>query len=240
LTELISAEKTRLNSLMDRPPEAPLGEPDSAPFPRLEMTVEDLFAVAAENREELRIADRAIERARAREALAESQYAPDFTIGGSYVEIDRNRGAIAPPKDNGQDAYGVILGVSIPLWANRTTAGVREARAAREAAVRGKAETWNQTFTAVKDAFFKLTNAERLVLLYRDSLIPQAKQVMLSTEELAREDRLRLGDYLEAQTVWLNFTLAMERALADYNQSIARLERLTGTTVVPVDEEADR
>jgi hypothetical protein len=56
---------------------------------------------------------------------------------------------------------------------------------------------------------------------------------MLSTEEMARENRMRLGDYLEAQTVWLNFTLAKERALADYQQTIARLERITGANLAP-------
>lgn len=112
--------------------------------------------------------------------------------------------------------------------------GVREAHAEYGAAVDGKIEAWNRTLTALKDAYFKLTNAERLVLLYRESLVPQAEQVMLSTEEKAREDRMRLGDYLEVQTVWLNFTLARERALTDYNQALARLERLTGASLAPV------
>ncbi len=126
-----------------------------------------------------------------------------------------------------------MLGVSIPLWANKNAAVIRQADAERDAAVAGRASVVVETKTMIQDAYTKLSNAERLVLLYRDSLVPQAEQVMLSTEELAREDRMRLGDYLEAQTVWLNFTLAKERALADYQQAIARLERLTGANLAP-------
>lgn len=239
LEELVSAEKTRLNTLMDRPSEAPVGPPPGLSYARLVLPVEALYEIAVKNREELLIADRMIERARAREGLAESAYGPDFTIGGSYIQIDGNEAPLPVPSDNGKDAWGVSLGVTIPLWVNRISAGVREARAEYEAALDGKVEAWNRTIAAVKDAYFKLTNAERLVLLYTDSLVPQAEQVMLSTEERAREDRMRLGDYLEAQTVWLNFTLAKERALTDYNQSLARLERLTGASLAPATGEEE-
>ena len=240
LTELTSAEKTRLNGLLDRPPEAPIGTPGAAPFPRLNTSVEDLFSLAAGNREEIEIQNLLVEQATARESLAKSQYGPDLTIGGTYLQVGENTASPMTPEDSGKDAYGVMVGLTIPLWVNRTSAGVREARAARVAAERGKTAVWNQTFTSLKDAYFRLTNAERLVLLYRDSLIPQAKQVMLSMEEASRENRQRLGDYLEAQSVWLNFTLAQERALVDYNQAIARIERLTGAGLMPATEEEGR
>lgn len=233
IEELISAEKTRLNSLMDRPAEAEIGAPGPLPYARLVVPVEKLYEVAARNREELLIADRKIEQARARTRLASSQFAPDFTIGGNYVQVDGNEPPMNVPPDNGQDAYGVMLGITIPLWVNRTSAGLREARAGYEAALDDKVATWNSTLAALKDTYFTLTNADRLVELYRRSLIPQAEQVMLSTEERARENRMRLGDYLEAQTVWLNFTLAKERALTDYDQALARLERLTGASLAP-------
>lgn len=240
LGELVSAETTRINTLLDRPPEAPLGSPAPLPFPRVVVPVTDLYELAAKNREELAIADRRIEEARAREDLARSRYAPDLTLGAVWVRVDGNRPPRPRPPDNGKDAVGFTVGVTIPLWVNRISAGVREARARREAAVAGKVDAWNRTFAGIKDAYFRLTNAERLVLLYRDNLIPQAEQAMLSTEERAREDRKRLGDYLEAQIVWLNFTLARERALADLNQAVARIERLTGAALVPAKAGGDR
>jgi outer membrane protein TolC len=40
-----------------------------------------------------------------------------------------------------------------------------------------------------------------------------------------------IGRYLEAQGVWLNFQLAYHRALADYEQMVARLEQLVGTSL---------
>jgi outer membrane protein TolC len=233
LEELIAAERTRLNGLMNRQPDEPIPEPPEPLFPRLVISVDRLFQLAMSNREEIRIADRTIQQACARLALAHSQARPDFTLGGTWIRVGENSAAAAPPPHSGKDAWGVVLGVSIPLWANKNAAVIRQADAERDAAVAGRASVVVETKTMIQDAYTKLSNAERLVLLYRDSLVPQAEQVMLSTEELAREDRMRLGDYLEAQTVWLNFTLAKERALADYQQAIARLERLTGANLAP-------
>ena len=36
---------------------------------------------------------------------------------------------------------------------------------------------------------------------------------------------------LETQAVWLNFNLAYQRALSDYYQRIAQLEKLVGTSL---------
>ena len=37
-----------------------------------------------------------------------------------------------------------------------------------------------------------------------------------------------LQEFLETQSVWLNFNLARLRAIADYQQNVARLEKLVG------------
>jgi len=239
LSELLVAERTRINGLLDRPPDAPLGPPAELPFARLSVTPAELFDLAAKSREEFRIADLEIDRAADRESLAEAMRFPDLTLGVSHIRVDGNSPPLMISPDNGKDANGVLLGITIPLWEARNSAAARQARAERSAAVSGKAEEWQRTLTAIQDSYVRLTNAERLVLLYRDSLVPQAEQVMHSVEELSREDRARLGDYLEAQTAWLNFTLAQTRAVADYDQAIARLERLTGTSLTVTPAGAD-
>ena len=41
-----------------------------------------------------------------------------------------------------------------------------------------------------------------------------------------------IAGLLETQSVWLNFNLARVRAIADYQQYLARLEQLVGGTLV--------
>ena len=47
-----------------------------------------------------------------------------------------------------------------------------------------------------------------------------------------KEKKGSFSGLLEAQSIWLNFNLARERALADYHQRLAELERLVGIKLV--------
>jgi outer membrane protein TolC len=68
----------------------------------------------------------------------------------------------------------------------------------------------------------------RLIELYEKTLIPQAKQAMQVAEAWNVDKDGNLAGLLETQSTWLNFNLARLRARADYQQSLARLERLAG------------
>jgi outer membrane protein TolC len=78
-------------------------------------------------------------------------------------------------------------------------------------------------------AYFSLSNSSRLVRLYRDTLIPQARQALQSAEELHRKGEMNLSGLLETTATVHNFELARLRATADYYQNVARIERLLGT-----------
>ncbi len=39
------------------------------------------------------------------------------------------------------------------------------------------------------------------------------------------------SDFIEAQSVWYNFQLALARARADYGKNLARLERYVGQSI---------
>src|SRR5208283_5336205 len=85
-----------------------------------------------------------------------------------------------------------------------------------------------------------LTNSSRLVRLYRDTLIPQARQALQAAEELYRNDKANLASVLETTATVNNFELARLRASADYFQNDARIERVLGVpfTLGPATSEA--
>jgi hypothetical protein len=51
---------------------------------------------------------------------------------------------------------------------------------------------------------------------------------MNMAETLFREKQKGFSDFIEAQSTWYNFNLAIARATADYGKYLARLERLIG------------
>ena len=230
LAELEQTEKTRLNGILNRAPDAKIGKLLEAEFQPIVFDLKGLYRLAEANQEDLRIARALVDRADARNELARFENLPDFNVGISYSSIGEPDIPVQP-KDSGRDAFGFQVGVTIPLWFDknrgrvaRAEAGIRKAKAAEEAVV-------TDIRTRVHDLFFRLNNARRLVTLYRDDLLPQAVNAMEIAETWYREGQASFSDFVETQAVYYNFQLALARASADYGKVLASLEQLVGQTI---------
>ena len=102
-----------------------------------------------------------------------------------------------------------------------------------EAAARADEEAQRlQLRSDLAKAYFSLRNSSRLVSLYRDTLLPQARQARNSAEELYRKGDASLTSLLETTSTIHNFELARLRATADFYQHVSRIERILGTALV--------
>ncbi len=223
LGELEETEAARLNSLLDREPRATIGPLSEDPPQPVVFTIEELYSQSEKNREEVRLAQAEIDKAKAEEKMARYESYPDFMVGLLYESTQ--------PEDlraSREDMVGVQFGLTLPLWYNKN-AGRRAAAGAAVAKAEAmtRAEV-NDTRAMVRETLFRLQNAHRLIVLYKDQLIPQAYRSMETAEIWARQGSGSLSNYLEAQSVWYNFQLALARAKADHGIFLARLESLTG------------
>src|SRR5436309_11998025 len=112
--------QAKLNLLLSRAPQSPLGEP-VGPIepaePGKRPTLEELQQLAVQSRPELRAVDLDIARSRTATALAQKQYYPDFNV---MVERFQNFGA--------RDGFGGMVTMSLPFsfWTKpKYDAGVR-------------------------------------------------------------------------------------------------------------------
>ncbi|MFQ5843564.1 MAG: TolC family protein, partial [Planctomycetota bacterium] len=231
LEELGATEATNLNRLLSRPPVAPLGMPRDLGWRPLRADREELFQLALQNRQELEAALRRIAAAHQTARLARLARVPDFTVGVTYTQVGA---AVRPLPDSGDDALGITLGLSLPIWVTKNRARIREAEYRHRAALQDRQGEIDELMARITKVFFRLENAERLVRLYRESLIPQAEEALEIAEQWRDTGRDTIGRSLEAQSVWLNFQLALHRALADYEQMVARLEQLVGASLGPL------
>jgi outer membrane protein TolC len=113
--------------------------------------------------------------------------------------------------------------------------------ASRAALEKAKAMTvvqTNETLAAVRETWFRLQTAERLIILYREQLIPQALKAMKTAETWFRQGEGSFSDATETESVWYNFQLALARADADYGKYLARLEALAGRHLTEKDPAA--
>jgi len=230
LEELEATERARLNALLNRAPDAELGPLPEIPFQPLAYSLDEIHELAAKRQEEIRIAEARVAKARAKLDLARYENRPDFKVGLFYAGVGEPDVA-NEPDDAGRDALGVQFGMTIPLWLGKNAGRTAAARAEIERARALKVARINDTDAAIRSVYFRLKNAERLVTLYRDELLPQAAQSLDVAETWFQEGEGSFSDFVETQSVYYNFQLSLARAEADYGKFLARLERLTATSL---------
>ncbi len=219
LDELEKTEKTRMNGLLNRPAEAAIGPPADVPVRPLAYTIDEIQSAAGTNLEENRIAQANVEKAQSMLSLTRYETLPEFSLGGSYGT------------DRGDKQVGVQVGVMLPIWYGKNAGRLGAARADVETMQAMKTSQVNETRTIVRDTFFRLQNADRLVRLYRDDLVPQASRAIESAETLYKQGQGAFSDYVETQSTFYSFQLSLARAKADYGKWLARLEKLAGKSL---------
>ena len=230
LEELELTEKTRLNAILNRSPDAGIGKLDEEVFAPIALDLERLYELAEANQEEIRISEVQVEKANANVDLSRYQNRPDFKLGVFYGSIGQPD-IPQKPLDAGRDAVGVQVDMTIPLWFSKNKSRLDRARAELQKAEAKKQVRVNETRTKVHALFFRLENARRLIELFRENLLPQALQSMVIAETWSREGESGFSDFIETQAVVYNFQLSLARAYADYGKYFARLERLVGRSL---------
>ncbi len=209
-----------VNTLINQDPRTPLGQPQEPSAVRFDKDLDELFRAAATTRPEVQAAGLTIERNERAHALAQRQYYPDVTVG---VQRFQNYQA--------QDGFGAMIGVNLPFsfWSKpKYDAGVQEA-AASVAAARADLQSWeNLTKFQIRDVLAKVRAAWEVGVLYRTTVLPQARGSLASARAAYRTGRTDFLNLLEADRAVRDFELASARALADWQQRIAELEQVVG------------
>lgn len=207
----------RLNALLDRRADAPLGTLDAPPPAEVTVGPETLFGLADDNRPDIRAARVQVERAELERRLKEKEYYPDYRLGIEYREIG-----------NDEHMLMATVGVELPIWQSKYRAGVREAekmRVSKEAAL--EAAQRKGAFD-VEDAYFKWQTARRSLDLYRRELIPQAETRFKASEADYQTGKTDFMDFLESQRFLLNLRVMAAMSEGDVGMQAARVERAVG------------
>lgn len=212
--------RARLNSLLNLPLETPLAiEEEMSPKPlRLEWA--QILALSLSHRPELAESAAALEQSETGVSLSRSEYLPDIML--QY----RLRNMV-----DGPDTQDAMVGFSVPLWFWKQGARVREARAERDRAQAEYKALQNSTAYEVKRLYAQVMTDFRLIELYRTSVLPQAEEALRVSRAAYESDRGGFLDLLDAVRTSRDFQLEHDQHIADSLQSIAELERLTGTNL---------
>lgn len=215
----------QLNTLMNRPVDAPIG-PLTDPEERvLTISPAQLVESAIARRPELLAARQELERAEAELAVARQDRQPDFSIQGGYMFMPR-----------GTDAWMGRLGITWPNapWARgKVDAHVKEMAASVEAAKTRVQALENATRLAVREAYLTAKAAEQRASLLRTTILPQSRQTLDVSRIGYQTDRSDFLAMLDNERMVLEAQLQYYRAMSNFNQAIAELERSTGVDFTP-------
>ena len=222
-----------LNTLMDRPPDEPIPTLAGLSIPRVELKIEELYAIGRTNRHELKAAQYMIEKGDQAIRLAKKEYFPDFTVGLNYVFVDEREdraGIINEPADNGRDVFGVMLGFNIPLWEGKNMSRVKSATELRYASERGYHNVENAMEFSVRDGVLRAETTTDQLNLYKNVLILQAEQALDSTESAYSTGKLNALDLIDSERLLLNIRLAHAKLTTDHMKALADIEHAIGAS----------
>ena len=223
--ELVSLEKqrpaavARLNGILNRPAGSELPWPKETEYKQVSIDRQMLFAIVNQNNPELKALDYLIEAAKSGKKLAEKRFYPEFGVG---VGVDAGMG------ENMHSRTMPKIQLTLPIWRDNYKAGERQAQAQLRQAKQEQIQKTNDLAANAEQALYEFENSQRKIVLYRDMIIPKAKEMLIASETAYQVGTIDFLSLIDAQRKFLEYRLVYKRTLADNAQKLAELEMLAG------------
>jgi len=225
----------RLNVLLNRAPETPIGPLNEPREEALLPASADLQRLAIEHQPELQRARLEIDRAESELTSAKLERKPDFNVQAGYQ--------LMPNETDGILAKVGITWPNAPWSRTRINAKIAEQSAAVTAATGRERAMENKVRLAVQEAYVRAKAAQARAALLRTTILPQSSQAFDASRAAYQADRADFAAVLDAERALLDSRLEYFKALADFTQAMADLERAVGselpagtTSAIPTSE----
>lgn len=219
----MDAARTRLNSLLARPPHAPLGPPVALPDETTTADAADLIDRARDERPEHRAAaSRRDAAALELQAARREANLPAADVGLAFFPST---------KVMTYNGYGVLVNLSLP-WLSGQGRKRRDAVAELAAAARADLEQADlEVASEVAAALQAAQSAARRWVVLRQHALPasvRARQVALSGYEVGRADLMAM---LAAEATYVDIAVELIDAKSELDHALADLDRASGTRI---------
>jgi cobalt-zinc-cadmium efflux system outer membrane protein len=149
---------------------------------------------------------------------ARRQLYPDFTVSLGYGQ-----------RPQYTDMATIMVGVSVPIFAGSSQLPLRREMAAEQAAREAEEQDlYNETFARLTELRADAERASRLVTLYRDAILPQARAAVESAFSAYRVGKVDYMTLVENELTVNRYEIESFRLSADYQRNVAELEALLG------------
>ncbi|MBC7186234.1 MAG: TolC family protein [Calditrichaeota bacterium] len=214
--------QARVAALLSLPPDSVEVETKALSVSTSRLEVSELLNRAQEVNPALKRLELEGQKAKANESLARASFLPDFMVQAGKMFRGRY-----------EDVYEAMVGVEVPLYFwKRERNLLLEARLQEESAGLRIQDLRNQIAAALHENLVAARSAEARVALYRDKLIPQARQSLQATTssyQVGRADFLSLLSDIESL---IAYEMEYAKTLAELWMAVAKIEELTASEIL--------
>jgi outer membrane protein TolC len=223
LSQRKQALEAKLNALLNRPLETPMGEPEEVVFRKFPFTIEELKKMALEMNPTLKRMKKMIEAKEKAYALAKREYYPDFNFKFAYGQRDNG------PDMRRRDMLTGMVEMNIPIFykskQDRKVAETKAEILATEAQYRAMK---NEVLFMITDMASMIQRGERQIELYKTGILPQASLQINSAMSSYRVNRADFMTLLDSQMTLYKYELEYHQALTEYEKNVANLGAAVG------------
>ena len=224
LSQRKKALGAKLNTLLNRPPETPMGEPEEVIFRKFSFTPEELQKMALEMNPTLKGMKKMIEAKEKAHALAKREYYPDFKFLFAYGQRDKT-----PTGINRMDNLTGMVEMNIPIfYKSKQERKVAEAKADIQVAEAQYRAMKNEILFMITDMASMVQRSERQLELYKTGIIPQTSLQINSAISAYRVNKADFMTLLDSQMTLYKYELEYHQALTEYEKNVANLGAVIG------------
>jgi outer membrane protein TolC len=217
----------KLNYLLNRPRNSPVGRPADPAFRPVASSIEGLQQQADADNPMLKALKQEIAARGKNIELARRDYFPDFSLKLAYGQ-----------REDRLDMYTGMIEVNLPIFFQskqdrKVAEGYTEVRSA-QAKYEG---AQNEIHYIISDAGSMAQRLERKIELYRTGIIPQARLEIDTAMSAYMVNKADFTSLLDSRMRLYRYELDYHEALTDYEKSVAALEAAVGS---PLPREVER
>ena len=210
LEAMLRAAIGRNKGQLERP-----NEPIYQPYP---LEIDAALDLALKNSPEIRSRSKMIEAADTRLKMAQKEYFPDFTIGGGYY----NRSG------DFKDMWSLTATISIPVYFNsKQRPATLEAKANINQAKQEMEAVKLMIGAALRDNYSMLRSSEKLMVIYKNGLIPKNSQDIEQALTGYSTGRTEAVTIISRLKTLLDYEALYWSQFVEREKAIARLQAIT-------------
>jgi cobalt-zinc-cadmium efflux system outer membrane protein len=222
MEQMLRVTEANINSLLDFPPERPLGVPLEIEFYELKPGLNELLKEATKNSPLLKEAELMVEENETEVKMAKKEFFPNFMV-------QAGKDFKGPLKD----MYEVMVSLEIPLYqkkkqANLLAKSLSELSGSKNQYLSMK----NELNYMLQENFLMAKTSESLLKLYKERIIPQASMAVESSLANYKVDRVDFLALLSDINSLFSYELEYIKNLSNLWVATAKIEELTAMNFI--------